>query len=225
MKKPIVAMLAFVLIAGACTVPAADASLARANVPRASADPALATDAGRAINAFGVDLYHEIATGDGNIVVSPASIALALAMARAGARGATATEMDAVLHDLGTDEHAPWLNALDAALATRTGTFDDANGEPQSVALRIANAPFAQRGMSLVDGYLEALASRFGAGLRLVDYRTASEAARREINAWVSDQTEQRIPELLVPGTITPDERLTLVNAIYVKAPWLTPFT
>jgi serpin B len=79
--------------------------------------------------------------------------------------------------------------------------------------------------MRLFDAYLEALASRFGAGLRLVDYRNASEAARHEINAWVSDQTEQRIPELLVPGTITRDERLTLVNAIYLKAAWLTPFT
>ena len=145
-------------------------------------------------------------------------------MARAGARGATAAEMDAVLRDLATDEHAAWLNALDTILASRTGEFKDANDKPQPVTLRIANAPFSQRGMTLVDAYLDALASRYGAGVRLVDYRTDSEAARNAINAWVSDETEQRIPELLVPGTITPDVRLTLVNAIYLKAAWLTPF-
>jgi serine protease inhibitor len=41
-----------------------------------------------------------------NQVLSPASIALALAMARAGAREQTATEMDAAMHDLGTDANA-----------------------------------------------------------------------------------------------------------------------
>ena len=51
-----------------------------------------------------------------------------------------------------------------------------------------------------------------------------TEAARKLINGWVADQTEQRIPELLVQGVLTPESRLTLVNAIYLKAPWLTPF-
>ena len=61
--------------------------------------------------------------------LSPASIALALSMARAGARGQTATEMDAVLRDLGTDEHAAWLAALDSALNSRTGQFPDRSGK------------------------------------------------------------------------------------------------
>ena len=79
--------------------------------------------------------------------------------------------------------------------------------------------------MPLEPAYLEALASRFGAGLRLVDYVAATEAARKLINGWVDDQTEQRIPELLAPGILTTDTRLTLVNAIYLKAPWQTPFS
>jgi serpin B len=78
--------------------------------------------------------------------------------------------------------------------------------------------------MTLEQAYLDALASRYGAGLRLVDYVKATEAARKAINGWVSDQTEQRIPELLVPGVLTQDTRLTLVNAIYLKAPWLEAF-
>jgi serpin B len=212
------------------TVPAAcggsgNVALARADVPRASADPAGAIEAGRSVNAFGLELFRRAGAADGNVVVSPASVALALAMARAGARGETAVEMDAVLHDMATDAHAAWLNALDAALTGRSGTFPDTAGKPQPVSLRIANAPFSQRGMTLHEAYLEALASRFGAGLRLVDYQADPETARRSINGWVSDQTERRIPELLVPGVITRDTRLTLVNAIYLKAPWLTPFS
>jgi serpin B len=50
------------------------------------------------------------------------------------------------------------------------------------------------------------------------------EAARRTINAWVSRQTEHRIPELLLPPNVTTDTRLYLVNAMYLKANWLHPF-
>ena len=222
------ALLSLVMVLSACTPAGStggDITLARADVPRASASPDDAAAAGAAITAFGLDLYRAIAEGQTNVVLSPTSIALALAMARAGARGETAAEMDAVMRGLASDENAAWLNALDQALATRSGTFKDDSGQALAVALRIANAPFAQQGMPLEKAYLDALASRYGAGLRLVDYVNATEAARKLINGWVDDQTEQRIPELLVPGVLTEDTRLALVNAIYLKAPWQTPFS
>ncbi len=229
MKTKLAALLSLALVVSACAPAGStgdDVSLARADVPRASTAPEDATAAGTAIAALGLDLYRAIAAdGESNVVLSPTSIALALAMARAGARGQTATEMDAVMRDLGADANAAWLNALDAALATRSGTFKDDSGQDLAVALRIANAPFAQAGMPIEQAYLEALASRYGAGLRLVDYKREAEAARKVINAWVDDQTEQRIPELLVPGVLTPESRLTLVNAIYLKAPWQTAFS
>jgi len=203
------------------TVPA---DIALADVPRLETTRDDAVAAAAAVNAFGLDLYRAMAAGTDNAVVSPASVALALAMARAGARGETAAQMDAVLRRFGADEVAAWPAALDAALASRSGAFAGPDGEDVDVTLRIANAPFAQRNMPLEPDYLEALGARFGAGLRLVDYVAAAEEARRTINAWVDEQTEQRIPELLAPGTITTDTRLTLVNAIYLKAPWLTPF-
>jgi serpin B len=199
--------------------------LAVANgIAHLAGSPADAASAGAALNAFGLDLYARVRTSDGNLVVSPASIALALAMARAGARGTTASEMDAVLHDLASDEHAAWVAALDLALNARTGTFQDQGGQPQDVTLRIANASFAQRGLTLQPAYLDALAARFGAGVRLVDYQQAAEAARAAINGWVADQTEQRIKELLAQGTVDAMTRLVLVNAVYLKAAWLTPF-
>ena len=227
MKTPIAALLSLVLTISACAPAGStggDIALARADTPRASAAPADAAAAGGAISAFGLDLYRAVAKGQTNMVLSPTSIALALAMARAGARGQTAAEMDRVMRGLASDEHAGWLNALDQALAARSGTFKDDSGQDLAVALRIANAPFAQQGMPLEKAYLEALASRYGAGLRLVDYVAATEAARKQINGWVDGETEHRIPELLAPGVLTPDSRLTLVNAIYLKAPWQTAF-
>ena len=198
--------------------------LAAAVATRAPSDPADALKAAAAMNAFGLDFYRRVATGTGNVVVSPASVAIALSMARAGARGTTASQMDTVLRSLGSDDHAGWINALDAALAARTGTFKDTSGKDMDVTLRIANAPFAQRGFKLQDAYLAALATRFGAGLRLVDFQRATEAARRAINGWVSERTEKRIPALLAPGVLDTATRLVLVNAIYLKAAWQTPF-
>jgi serpin B len=217
-------VLVLLATAGCTTAQPDGMELAAADVPRASASPDDAAVAADAINAFGLDLYRRVSDPAGNVVVSPASIALALAMARAGAVGQTAEEMDAVLHGLGADAGATWLNALDQALATRSGSFRDVAGQPQDVTLRIANAPFAQRGLALETTFLEALASRYGAGLRLVDYVGDADGARRTINAWVDDRTEARIPELLEPGTISALTRLVLVNAIYLKAPWQTPF-
>ena len=227
MRQLTAGLLAMILAAGCGAGPTGNdgIELAAANVAHmvGTADDAAA--AGAAVNAFGLDLYARVAAkAQGNLVLSPASIAVALSMARAGARGQTAAEMDAVLHDLGTDEHAAWLASLDSALKARTGQFPDLSGTDRDVTLRIVNAPFAQRGLDLEQPYLDALASRFGAGLRLVDYLGATEAARQSINGWVSDQTEQRIKELLAAGDVDEMTRLVLVNAIYLKAAWLTPF-
>lgn len=224
MKRRIAVVLSTILALAAACTPAAGIELAKADLPRALAVAGDAAPAAAAINAFGLDLYRVLSAEEGNLVVSPTSIALALAMARAGARGTTAEEMDAVLHEVAADAHGGWLNALDRALAGRSGTFPDDGGEDHEVTLRIANTTFGQRGMALEAAYLEALATAFGAGLRLVDYVTETEAARQLINGWVDEETEHRIPELLVPGILTSDTRLTLVNAIYLNAPWQTPF-
>ena len=213
-------------IIGACTgssgTPGVGLAIAAAN--RVPADPAEAILAASAINDFGLDLLRASIRGDENAVLSPASVALALGMARPGASGETAAQLDAVLREVASDAHPGWLNALDAALEGRSGTFRDQTGKDSSVTLRIANAPFAQKDYAWNPDYLTALGSRFGAGVRLVDYRTNSEAARQAINGWVKDRTEGRIPELLDRASIDDMVRLVLVNAIYLKAAWLTPF-
>jgi serpin B len=52
----------------------------------------------------------------------------------------------------------------------------------------------------------------------------AAEPSRKEINAWVSDHTATKIAELLKVGAITSLTRVVLTNAVYLKAPWATPF-
>ncbi len=200
---------------------------AKSSAARTAADPAAAVAAGVAVDAFGFAMYHALLVeqGDANLVFSPAGIAVALAMARAGARGTTADQMDAVMRGLGSDALANGVNSLDQALNSRSGTYPgrhDGHGFP--VTLTIANAPFAQRDERWEQSYLDALAERFGAGVRLVDYKANLDGARQQINDWVDEQTNARIPELLAPGTLDALTRLVLVNAIYLKATWAVAF-
>jgi serpin B len=170
---------------------------------------------------LGFDLLRTDAYARGNVVLSPTSIAMALAMARAGAGGTTASQMDAVMHSAGVSATA--MNSLDLALRSLSGTFQDASNKTQEVALHIADAPFAQKGLRLKQPYLDTLASSFGAALRLVDFEDDAPGALKAINGWVSEQTEKRIPSLL-SNEVDRSTRLVLVNAIYMKTPWAQPF-
>ncbi len=196
------------------------------DVDRQATDPAMASAAASAVNAFGLDLYRATPgkQANKNIVISPASVAIALSMTQVGAAGKTADQMNTVLHDLVAAGEIGPINALDQALTSRNGTFKDTAGADQPVILRIANAPFGQHGLAIVPAYLDTVARGFGAGLRIVDYAADPAAARAHINGWVADQTEQRIKQLLAEQDVTRDTRLVLVNAIYLKAAWLTPF-
>jgi serpin B len=204
--------------------PIAGLEVAMSSVGRDPADPADALAAADAADAFAVDVYRELLRdpelGGGNLVFSPTSIALALGMTRAGARGTTAAEMDDVLHVDGWEELGPGLNALSQALASRSARWEDYDGVEREVALRIANTTFAQRGWLLEEDFLDAIAAAFGAGVNIVDYMADPEAARVTINAWVERETAGRIPELLSPSDVTTSSRLYLVNAIYMRAEW-----
>ena len=64
----------------------------------------------------------------------------------------------------------------------------------------------------------------YGAGIRLADFINQYEAVRKEINNWVSEQTKDKIKNLIPEGVLDSDTRMALVNAIYFKGDWLHPF-
>jgi serpin B len=90
--------------------------------------------------------------------------------------------------------------------------------------LSIANSIWGQRDYTFLPEFLDVLAENYGAGLRVTDFAGAPESARDSINRWVSEQTQDKIKNLLPQGAITPLTRLVLANAIYFKAGWLYPF-
>jgi serpin B len=173
--------------------------------------------------AFAFSAYKQLTAGNTNLVFSPVSISIALAMTYAGAAGNTASEMAHALHfSLPSPQLHPAFNALDQALASRGQGKLGADGGPMR--LHVVNAVWAEQSYTFKTAFLDTLAANYGAGLNLLDFITAPDPSRLTINAWVADQTANKIPELLAPDTITKLTRLVLTNAVYFNAAWKAPF-
>jgi serpin B len=197
---------------------AVQSNVARVTAPAVTADDATTLAADNL--SFAVDLYQALRTNDGNLVFSPASISIALAMAYAGSATTTAAEIASVMQfTLPADRLHPAFDALDLALTTQP------SGAPENAfALTIANAAWGQQGFSFLSTYLDLLAEYYGAGLRTADFMKAPEPSRVAINAWVSEETSQQIPQLLPAGSIDGSTRLVLTDAVYFHGDWQTPF-
>ena len=174
-------------------------------------------------SAFALDLYQELKEKDGNLFYSPYSISAALAMTYAGARGETEQQMaDALNFDLPQNQLHPAFNLLDQELARRG---EGAKGkDEEGFRLHVVNAIWGQKEYTFLPTFLDILAENYGAGLRILDFANAPEESRLTINNWVSDQTENRIKDLIPQGMIDIFTRLVLTNAIYFNAAWQYPF-
>jgi serpin B len=213
---------------GRGSAPAADAgapleeahsSLSRQTSPEVGPGDLQSAVAGN--NAFAFDLHARLVEPGRNSMTSPFSISSALAMLWAGARGETASQLASALHfSLPQERFHPAFNALDLALQKPW----DCSGECSPFTLRITNAVWAQRDYPFAPAYLDTLGASYGAGLNLLDFIGAPEAARLAINDAVARATEDRIRDPLESGSINSLTRLVLTNAVYFKANWVHAF-
>lgn len=168
----------------------------------------------RGNTAFALDLYRRQPAG--NIFFSPYSISTAMAMVDAGARGATAREIESAMH----------LPFGGARLAQAwAALLDDVNRHGAGYELVTANAMWPARDIDLRPEYVVMGKKDFGAAIETLDFARAAERSRARINAWVSEATRQKIQNLLGPDSIHADTRVVLTNAIYMKATWASQFT
>ncbi|WP_434383475.1 serpin family protein [Melittangium boletus] len=157
-----------------------------------------------------------------NVFFSPYSISQALSMVYAGARGQTETQMSQVLGSaLSQARHHPAMNAVD--LAMQPGTGGGTGGTPPT--FRVVNGTWGRQGFTFEPTFLDVLARQYGAGMRVVDFSQNASAIRAQINQWVEEQTMTRIKDLIPVGGVKPDTTLMLVNALYFKGAWATPFS
>lgn len=209
-------LLGVVILVGCGT--AAPKPAAVQPLPRVAAlDSAQAGTAAGADDALGLDLLNAAsAQNQGNVALSPVSIAIAVQMVATGADGGTAAQLAHVLHLPDVAAAGPAGQAATASIA--------ADDKPGSVTLHTANTVWTQQGKPLLPAFISGLASHFGIAQHTADFTGDADGARADINQLVAAQTEGKIPELFPPGTITSITRMVLTNALYLAAAWQKPF-
>ena len=90
--------------------------------------------------------------------------------------------------------------------------------------LNIANALWPQDEYPFLEPFYSLLKEYYGVSITPVDYKGNTEGARKTINAWVEEKTQEKIKELIKKGLLDPLTRLVLVNAIYFKGTWASQF-
>ena len=160
-------------------------------------------------NATGWQLYRALREEGKNLVISPWSIGAAMAMARAGARGETETEMANVLNlDLPREQ----LNDAQPALTSCLNRFE----EVEAIQLNTANGLcLTLEGHMVSDAYKTLLQEKYDAELF-----QAQDVG--PINAWVADKTNGKIEKLL--DRLSPLSVCVLLNAVYFKGLWAEQF-
>ncbi|MDD3933764.1 serpin family protein [Methanoculleus sp. UBA303] len=211
-------LVALGCIAAGCT----DMPGATSADPVPSAGEETADDPGNVTagnNRFAFDLYHQLAddpeSAGQNLFFSPYSISSALAITYEGARGTTADEIRSVLHLPANDTlRREGFAGIDASL-----NRGDAN-----YTLRTANALWAEETYPFLPDYIETARRWYSANATNLDFKSSPEASRATINRWVEGQTEDKIRDLLPPGSIDSLTRLVITNAIYFKGTWVDQF-
>ena len=167
-------------------------------------------------SAFALELHQALAVPTENFFFSPFSISVALGMTEMGAGGETQSQMADLLR-ISSDEPV-WHSGL-GGLGQDVGS-----GQHCAYQLDLANRLFAQDGYPFLASFLEDAEAAYGAPVETLDFATQPEESRQYINSWISDVTQEKIPNFLAPGVVGPSTVMVLVNAIYFKGDWAEQF-
>ncbi|MEM8675310.1 MAG: serpin family protein [Cyanobacteria bacterium P01_G01_bin.67] len=166
-------------------------------------------------NRLGFDLLTQIearSAQNQNMMISPQSVAIALAIVRNGTAGETLAEVDRVLSldSIDTQHIDPSYAQL---IKTLTASDND-------VELAIANSLWVNQNIALKEEYLNNAREFYQAKVSNLDFANA--AVKNTINQWVADNTNNKITEIV--DTVAPEDAMYLVNAIYFKGSWSQKF-
>lgn len=174
-----------------------------------------ASPAASGFDALGFELARALGPAAENLVLSPVSVGLVLAMTWAGSRGETADQIARAIGLAGPREAAlDALGALAGALAKERARTE----------LHLATRLFSAKGRGLSRAFVDLCERACRAGCEEVDFAADPEKARRLVNAWTARATKDRVREILPQGAVDRDTQLVLDSAVYLKARWAEPF-
>lgn len=168
-------------------------------------------------NSLGLDMLA--ASGEGNVVISPASLAVALGMLAEGATNEGTAELEALL-GVGGEERSRIMAALLTSLGRYSNGAFSVDEIPEEPFLRVANNAAVDDDLDIEDSYVDRLHRYYAATVQETDLGSA--AGKRLLDEWVNEATEGLIEE----SAIKPDPllRLVLQNAVLFAAQWAVPF-
>ncbi|MFC1951064.1 serpin family protein [Chloroflexota bacterium] len=166
-------------------------------------------------NTFGFELLKEVVDqeGDKNIFISPLSVSMALGMTLNGADGDTYEAMQQTLELAGLTEEQ--INQSYESL------IELLRGLDPDVAFQIANSIWYRQEFAVNQPFLDTCQDYFDAVVEGLDFDDP--AAANTINAWVDENTNGKIEEIVEPP-IDPLTVMFLINAIYFKGTWKYEF-
>lgn len=164
-------------------------------------------------NDFGFALYKNLTSKNENSMISPVSISLALNMAYNGAAGATRDAMAEVLNIQGIDIEK--LNSNNRALI-----YFLTEADPE-VTLNVANSIWMTEDFDFSEVFLKTVGNDYQAEAKKLDFSDPKSADM--INTWVKNQTKGTINQIVSPP-IDPETIMFLINAVYFKGAWTSPF-
>lgn len=182
-------------------------------------------DENKALNIWGegnrhftASFYKQAVTTGHNVIFSPVSLQLALSLSAEIATGATQRQIiDKAFLQEG------FIRKRGAqAIIKQFNSGVSIGGEP--ISLILANRGWLSSDYSLSKQAKRTLRYFYKTRLKLADFHSSPEESRLKINSWIGKKTNELIQDLIAPGVINQGTRLVLVNTLYMRAPWLTPF-
>src|SRR5215472_4026128 len=180
------------------------------NEPSSPAGGAGPEAAASAVNAFGLKLFSDVAGHkDENVLVSPLSVFLALAMTESCAASTTRQAMRHALAVPGTEN--------DEALHQSASALLKSLQSQKGVQLSIANALWSDARLPLAPAFVERCRKLYQADATTLDF--SNPQAADTINRWVRQKTQDKIPEIVGPADVA-TALAVLTNALYFKGGW-----
>jgi len=160
-------------------------------------------------------LARSYAERPGNVMVSPLSIAMCLAMVESGARGKTRDGIDQAIGWPVADREG-----ISASVLPVADMLMNAGGD--QMRMDIANSVWTNQNIPVDASFADLVRDRFRARVTSLNFGDKV-ASLNAINGWVSEQTRGKIPTIL--DDIDAGMLMVLVNAISFKAEWAEQFS
>ena len=169
-----------------------------------------------ASNAFALNFYRQVSGDDENIFFSPISMYTAFSVLYEGAEGDTAVQ---IRDAFGLEEHPT------ARHKAVSDTMSSLNRDDPYATVEMANSLWIADRFEPYDSYINTARDTYLASVEIVDFLDKTEdGAVDRINAWASEKTHGKIPQVLLHDDVNERTVATILNAIYFKGSWVTEF-